>query len=377
MRALIILLSLLISALAFGQTVPSPAVAARAWLLVDQFSGQSLAEHEADARIEPASLTKLMTAYLTFASLKQGTLKNDQVVPVSESAWKAPGSRMFIEPKKPVTVDELVHGMIIQSGNDACIALAEAIAGSEEAFVQRMNLEARRLGLANTHYMNAAGLPDPQHYTTARDLAKLVQALIRDFPEYYPIYSQKEYTYNKITQPNRNRLLWLDPSVDGVKPGHTEAAGFCLIASAKRGSRRLISIVLGTDSDSMRAQEAQRLLNHGFQNFDAVRLYAKAQAISQLKVFKGTSGTVPAGFLDDFVLTLPKGVAERLKVQMVSQQPLLAPIQQGQQIATLKLMLDTGGEMRPFGEYPVVALEAVPVANIFGRTWDTLVLWFK
>jgi D-alanyl-D-alanine carboxypeptidase (penicillin-binding protein 5/6) len=377
MRAFIVLLSLLISSAAFAQAVPAPAVAARAWLLIDHSSGQSLAEYEADARIEPASLTKLMTAYLTFGSLKQGALKGDQVVPVSEKAWKAPGSRMFIEPKKPVTVDELVRGMIIQSGNDACIALAEAIAGTEDAFVQRMNLEARRLGLTNTHYMNTTGLPDAQHYTTARDLARLVQALIRDFPEYYPIYSQKEFTYNRITQPNRNRLLWLDPTVDGVKTGHTESAGYCLIASSKRGPRRLISVVLGTDSDALRAQEAQRLLNHGFQNFDAVRLYTKAQVLSQLKVFKGSSGTVPAGFLDDFVLALPKGTADKMKVQLMSQQPLLAPVQQGQQIATLKLSLDTGGEMRPFGEYPVVALETVPVAGIVGRAWDTLMLWFQ
>jgi serine-type D-Ala-D-Ala carboxypeptidase (penicillin-binding protein 5/6) len=373
MRAIIFLLSLLSSTLAFAQTVPAPAVAARAWLLIDHSSGQSLAEHDADVRIEPASLTKLMTAYLTFASLRQGTLKGDQVVPVSEKAWKAQGSRMFIEPKKPVTVDELVHGMIIQSGNDACVALAEAIAGTEEAFVQRMNLEARRLGLANTHYMNAAGLPDPQHYTTARDLARLVQALIRDFPEYYPIYSQKEFTYNRITQPNRNRLLWLDPTVDGVKTGHTENAGYCLIASGKRGPRRLIAVVLGTDSDALRAQEAQRLLNHGFQNFDAVRLYTKAQAISQLKVFKGSSSTVPAGFLDDFVLALPKGMSDKMKVQLLSQQPLLAPVQQGQQIATLKLSLDD----KAWGEFPVVALETVPVAGFFGRAWDTLMLWFQ
>ncbi len=373
MRAFIVLLSLLTSALAFAETTPSPAVAARAWLLVDHSSGQPLAEHEADARIEPASLTKLMTAYLTFASLKQGALKGDQAVPVSEKAWKAPGSRMFIEPKRPVTVDELVRGMIVQSGNDACIALAEAVAGTEEAFVQRMNLEARRLGLANTHYMNTTGLPDPQHYTTARDLARLVQALIRDFPEYYPIYSQKEFTYNRITQPNRNRLLWLDPTVDGVKTGHTEAAGFCLIASGKRGPRRLISVVLGTDSDALRAQEAQRLLNHGFLNFEPVRLYGKAQAISQLKVFKGGSGMVPAGFLDDFVLSLPKGMTARMKVQLFSQQPLLAPVQQGQRIATLKLFLDDN----LFGEYPVVALETVPVAGIIGRAWDSLMLLFQ
>jgi D-alanyl-D-alanine carboxypeptidase (penicillin-binding protein 5/6) len=352
-------------------------MAARAWLLLDHASGQPLVESGADKRIEPTSLTKLMTAYLTFAALKQGSLKPDQVVPVSEKAWKTIGSRMFIEPKRPVTVDELVHGMIIQSGNDACIALAEAIAGTEEVFVQRMNLEARRLGLAKTHYVNTTGLPDPQHYTTARDLARLAQAIIRDFPDYYPIYSKKEYTYNRITQPNRNRLLWLDPTVDGMKTGHTEAAGYCLISSARRGPRRLISVLLGAESDALRAQESQRLLNHGFQNFDAVRLYEKAQVLSQLKVFKGEQSTVKAGFLDDFVLSLPKGVAERLKVQLVSIQPLMAPVQRGQQVATLKLSVEQGGETKPWGEFPVVALESVAVAGIVGRAWDTLMLWFQ
>jgi D-alanyl-D-alanine carboxypeptidase (penicillin-binding protein 5/6) len=373
MRALILLLSLLSAIPAHSQSASAPSVAARAWLLIDYASGQPLGERDADARVDPASLTKLMTAYLTFAALKQGTLKSDQQIPVSERAWKAPGSRMFVEPKRPVTVDELLRGMIVQSGNDACIALAEAISGSEDAFAQRMNLEARRLGLANTSFVNATGLPHPQHYSTARDLAKLAQAIIRDFPDYYPIYSQKEYSYNRITQPNRNRLLWLDPTVDGVKTGHTDSAGYCLIASSKRGPRRLISVVLGTDSDAMRAQESQRLLNHGFQNFDAVRLYEKSQALSQLKVYKGNQPTVGAGFLEDFVLSLPKGMAERVKAQVVSQQPLLAPVQQGQRIATLKLLLDD----KPFGEFPMVALQEVPVAGIIGRAWDTLMLWFK
>jgi len=373
MKIVLLLLSLLSTAWAHAQTVQPPNLSARAWLLVDHASGQSLVEHEADARVEPASLTKLMTAYLTFAALKQGSLKLDQAVTVSERAWKAPGSRMFIDPKHPVTIGELIQGMIIQSGNDACIALAEAIAGSEEAFAQRMNLEARRLGLANTHYVNATGLPDPQHYSTARDLAKLAQAVIRDFPEYYTTYSRKEYTYNRITQPNRNRLLWLDPTVDGVKTGFTENAAYCLIASSKRSARRLISVVLGADSDSMRAQESQRLLNHGFLNFDAVRVHEKNQVVSQLKVFKGAQGTVKVGFQEDLVLSLPKGMAERLKTELVSRQPLLAPVQQGDAIATLKLSADG----KPLGEYPVVALENVPVAGMLGRAWDTLMLWFK
>jgi len=378
MRFVLFLLAALVAHSAAAQLVPPPpTVAARAWLLLDHASAQPLASLNADERVEPASLTKLMTAYLVFGALKQGSLKGDQQIPVSEAAWSAKGSRMFIEPRKPVTVDELIRGMIVQSGNDACIALAEAVAGSEEAFVRMMNNEAARLGLKNSHFMNATGLPDAQHYSTAADLARLASALIRDFPEFYPIYSIKEYSYNRITQPNRNRLLWLDPAVDGVKTGHTEAAGYCLIASAKRGSRRLLSVVLGTSSDNMRAQESQKLLNFGFQAFDGVKLYDKGQAVAQPKVFKGTQGTVRAGFSEDFVLSLPKGMAERLKVELESRQPLLAPLQQGQRIATLKVFLDVGGEKKPWGDYPVVALENVPVAGIFGRTWDTIRLWFQ
>ena len=354
-------------------TLQPPSVAARAWLLFDYGSGQELVSSKADDRVEPASLTKLMTAYLTFSALRQGTLKLDQTIPVSHRAWKAQGSRMFIEPNRPVVVTELIRGMIVQSGNDACIALAETIAGSEDAFAQMMNREAQRLGLSNTHFVNATGLPDPQHYSTARDLARLTRALIRDFPEYYPIYSTREYSYNNITQPNRNRLLWLDPTVDGVKTGHTETAGFCLIASSKRGAQRLISVVLGTDSETARAEESLKLLNFGFQFFDAAKLYDKNQAISQLKVFKGALNTVKAGFSEDFVISLPKGAASRLKVQLASRQPLLAPVQKGMPVATLKLFLDN----KPWGEYPVAALEDVPVANIFGRAWDTLRLWFE
>jgi serine-type D-Ala-D-Ala carboxypeptidase (penicillin-binding protein 5/6) len=372
---LLVLLSLLaISSARAENGVATPSVAAHSWLLVDLGSGQSLAEGSADERIEPASLTKVMTAYLVFAALKQGKLKLDQTVPVSEKAWKAPGSRMFIEPDRPVTVGQLIHGMVIQSGNDASIALAEVVAGSEEAFVERMNREAQRLGLTGTHFANATGLPNPQHYTTARDLARLTRALIRDFPGYYDsIFSQKEFTYNKIAQPNRNRLLWLDPTVDGVKTGHTDSAGYCLIASGKRGPRRLLSVVIGANSDAARAEESQKLLNFGFQYFEAIRFYRKDQSISRLKVYKGRNDVVNVGFLDDLVLSLPKGLAEKFKVQLISQQPLLAPVQQGQRVATLRLMFDD----KVWGEYPVVALESVPVAGIFGRAWDSLKLWLQ
>jgi D-alanyl-D-alanine carboxypeptidase (penicillin-binding protein 5/6) len=374
MRTPVFLVFLFIAGLVQAQILPqAPTLAAKSWLLLDYSTGQALASYNPDERVEPASLTKLMTAYVVLGALKEGRIQSAQTVPVSERAWKTQGSRMFIEPKRPVTVDELLRGLIVQSGNDACIALAEAAAGTEEAFVQSMNREAQRLGLKSTHFANATGLSDPQHYSTARDLGALAAALIRDFPEHYPLYSLREYSYNRISQANRNRLLWLDPAVDGVKTGHTENAGYCLIASAKRGPRRLLSVVMGTSSDAMRTQESQKLLNFGFQFFDAVKLYAKDQAVSQLKVWKGAQNTVKAGFLEDFTLSLPKGMAEKIKASLVSQQPLMAPVQKGQRIATLKLTLDD----KSYGDYPVVALETVPVAGMIGRAWDTIRLWFE
>ncbi|KAI5915245.1 D-alanyl-D-alanine carboxypeptidase family protein [Thauera sp. 2A1] len=374
MRFVIALLISLFSFTALAQQVPPPALAARAWVLVDHATGQVLAEKDPDARIEPASLTKLMTAYLTFAALKAGTITPDQTVPVSEKAWRMEGSRMFIEPLKPVTVQELIRGVIVQSGNDACVALAELIAGSEEAFAALMNREAQRLGMTNTHFTNSNGLPDPQLYTTARDLGKLASAIIRDFPqEYASLYSMKAYTYNGITQPNRNRLLYLDATVDGMKTGHTAAAGYCLVSSALRGPRRLISVVLGASSDTVRAQESLKLLNFGFQFYDTVKLYSADQALSQFRVWKGKANEVGAGFTSDLMLSLPKDGAAKVQSTVESQQPLVAPLERGQRIGTLKLSLDG----KPLGEYPVVALQDVPVAGFFGRLWDAIVMWFK
>ena len=369
------LVLLLLPVLALAQQMPTPpALAAKSWLLIETGSGQELASQAPDERIEPASLTKLMTAYLTFSALKQGTIKIDQMVTVSEKAWKAQGSRMFIQVDTQVKVEDLIKGMIVQSGNDACVALSEAIAGSEDNFAQMMNREAQRLGMKATSFRNSAGMPDPQHYTTARDLAILAGALIRDFPEdYAKYYSLKEFRYNNITQPNRNRLLWLDPTVDGVKTGHTEGAGYCLISSSKRGPRRLLSVVLGTASDGVRAQESLKLLNFGFQFYDAVQLYAKDQAVSNLKIWKGTEKTLKAGFTSDFILAVPKGYAPRIKTELVSQQPLMAPVTQGQVVGTMKVSIDG----KPFGDYPVVAIEGVPVANIFGRAIDTVRRWFN
>ncbi len=352
---------------------PVPAISARAYVLLDFHSGQALAAHEPLARVEPASLTKLMTAYLTFAALKQKKISGDQAVTVSERAWRAVGSRMFIEPKKQVTVDELVHGMIVQSGNDACIALAEVIAGNEDAFVEMMNLEAQRLGLKNTQFANATGLPHPQHYSTAQDLALLATAVIRDFPERYPLYSQKEYRYNSITQSNRNRLLWTDPAVDGMKTGYTENAGYCLVASARRGERRLVSVVLGTASDAARAAESQKLLNYGFLAYDGVRLFGGGQPVATLPVYKGSANSIRAGFAADLHLALPAGARDKLKATVESLQPLLAPISAGQAIGTMKITLDG----KPYRDIPVVALENVPVAGILGRGWDALRLLFR
>lgn len=370
-----LLFAFLLPAAALAQTPPTPpALAAKSWLLLEFGSGQILAAQNPDERVEPASLTKLMTAYLTFSAIRQKTLALSQSVPVSEKAWRTGGSKMFIRVGDQVPVEDLIKGMIIQSGNDACVALAEAISGSEEAFAQLMNREAQRLGMKSTQYRNATGLPDAQHYGTAGDLAKLAGAMIRDFPEEYSrYYSQKEYRYNNISQANRNRLLYVDPSVDGMKTGFTEAAGYCLIASARRDSRRLISVVLGTASDSARASESLKLLNWGYQFYDAVRLYQKDQPVASLRVWKGTEENVDAVFQSDFVLAVPKGFADKVKAELVSPPALMAPVNAGQNLGKVRVSVDG----KPYGEYPVFALKAIPAAGVFGRAVDTVKLWFK
>lgn len=357
---------------AFAQQ-PALTIAAKAYYLADFHTGQTLAGENAHARIEPASLTKLMTAYVTFSALKQNRISLDQTAQVSERAWRMIGSRMFIEPNKQVTVEELIKGMIVQSGNDACIALAETVAGSEEIFVHMMNKEAARLGMKNTHFTNTTGLPDPDHYSSAHDLALLASAIIRDFPEFYPLYSLREYTYNGITQPNRNRLLWLDPHVDGLKTGWTKTAGYCLITSAIRDKRRLISVVIGSASANVRSIESQRLLNYGFQFFDTLHLYEKKQAVTTIQLWKGEQNLLKAGFNHDIYFTLPKGQADKLKATMEFQQPLIAPISEGQKVGNVKFTLNG----KPMATYPLVALETVNTANIFGRTWDSMMLFFN
>jgi D-alanyl-D-alanine carboxypeptidase (penicillin-binding protein 5/6) len=353
--------------------VPPPPIAAKAYVLVDALSGQTLIAQSADEPREPASLTKLMTAYVVFKALNDKEVTGSQMVNVSQKAWRAEGSRMFIEPKKAVSVDELLRGEIVQSGNDAAIALAEAVAGSEEAFVERMNREATRLGMKNTRFANATGLPSPQHVSTANDLARVAAAIVRDYPQYYPLYSLKEYRYNNITQPNRNRLLWTDPFVDGMKTGFTDAAGYCLVASARRGPRRLISVVLGAGSDAARAIESQKLLNYGFQFYDTIQLYQTGQPVSTLKVWKGATDSVPAGFVADQYVTLPKGQAGKLRLTMEAIEPLIAPVSQGQRVGLVKVTL----EDKAVGEYPLMALANVGPAGFFGRLWGTVRLWFR
>ncbi len=352
---------------------PELSVAAKSFVLSDFHSGQILASHNPHERLDPASLTKLMTAYIVFSVLKQERITLDQVVPVSNKSWRMVGSRMFIEPNKRVTVDELIHGMIVQSGNDACVALAELIAGSEDLFAHMMNEEAKRLGMHNTHFMNSTGLTHPEHYSTAHDLALLAAAIIQDFPERYSLYSLREYTYNGITQPNRNRLLWTDPNVDGMKTGWTEAAGYCLVTSAKRDHRRLISVVMGTASPNARSIESQRLLNYGFQFFDTAHPYKKHQPVANIQIWKGSQNKLKVGFAQDIYFSLPKGKVDGLKARMEYRQPLVAPIDQGQEIGMVKFVLD-GLEI---ATYPLIALETVTTANFFGRTWDNLKMWFN
>ena len=357
----------------FAAEVPAaPALEASAYLFFDAQSGQILSSKNPDARIEPASLTKLMTAYLTFDALKNGRLKLDQQLTASEKAWKSEGSRMFLDPKVPVSVDNLIKGMIVQSGNDACVTLSEAIAGSEEGFAQMINAQAKKLGMNNSHFANSTGLPDPQLYTTVRDLATLSNALIRDFPQYYPTYSIKSFTYNNITQPNRNLLLYRDSSVDGLKTGHTDSAGFNLIASSKRDGRRVITVVVGTKSMEARATESSKLLNWGLSHFQTPKLYDAGKPLSKVKVYKGSENELDVGFLQAVYVTLPRGSDEVTPV-LETIQPVVAPVKKGAELGTLKLM--SGNKV--LAERKVVALQDIEEAGFFGRMWDSIVLWFK
>ncbi|MSP36847.1 MAG: D-alanyl-D-alanine carboxypeptidase [Limnohabitans sp.] len=359
----------------------APEIAAKAYLLLDVTANQILASRDLDMPVEPASLTKLMSAYLVFDALKSKKIVMKQTFSVSERAWKMPGSRMFIDPKMKVPVEDLIKGMIVQSGNDATMALAEGVGGTAERFVQMMNEQAKVLGMNSTSYKNPEGLTEAGHTTTARDLATLSMRLMNDFPEYVGTYAIKKYRYPSTpaaNDSNRNLLLFKDPTVDGLKTGHTNAAGYCLVATAKRdfpnvGSRRLMAIVLGTSSEIARANEAQKLLNWGYTAFEAVKLFDAGQAVATPAIWKGKASTVKLGRADALVVAVPTGAAAQIKTQLARPDPLVAPVTKGQTIGSLKVFR---GEQL-WVEMPLQALDAVEQAGVLGRAWDALRLWIK
>ena len=367
---------------AHAQAPVPPEIAARSYLLLDVTANQILAQKDIDMAVEPASLTKLMTAYLVFDALKAKKISLTQTLPVSTRAWKMPGSRMFIDPKMQVPVEDLIKGLIVQSGNDATVALAEGVGGTVEHFVEMMNDQAKALGMKSTSYKNPEGLPAPGHTTTARDLSILATRLMRDFPDDVRYYSIKKYRYPgtpSTNDTNRNTLLFRDPTVDGLKTGHTDAAGYCLVATAKRdfpnlaGGRRLLSIVLGTSGETVRANESQKLLNWGYTAYDAVRLFDAGQPVATPRVWKGKSNTLKLGRPEAIVVAVPSGTAAKVTTQVARPDPLVAPFTKNQGVGTLKVMLGD----QPVTELPLVALEPVEQAGVLGRAWDAVRLWIK
>jgi len=365
-----------------AQVPVAPEIAARAYLLLDVTANQILAAKDADMPVEPASLTKLMTAYVVFDALKAKKITLDQTFGVSERAWKMPGSRMFIDPKMQVRVEDLLKGMIVQSGNDATVALAEGVGGSIERFVELMNQQAKALGMKSTGYRNPEGLTAPGHTTTARDLSILATRLLRDFPEYVGYYAIKHYRYPgtpAANDSNRNLLLFRDPTVDGLKTGHTDAAGYCLVATARRevagvGQRRLLSVMLGTASENARATESQKLLNWGYTAYEPVRLFANGQAVATPQVWKGKASVVKLGRPEGVIVTIPAGEGGKLRTQVLRPEPLLAPLQQGQAVGTLRVTNAAGVIV---ADKPLLVLETVEEAGLIGRAWDALRLWIR
>ena len=362
---------------AFSEPVPLPAapkLAARSWILVDHNSNHVLAEYEADKKIEPASITKIMTSYVVYKALRDGIIDTNDRVQISEKAWRMKGSRMFIEVGREVPLGDLIKGLVIQSGNDAAVALAEHVAGTEDAFVDQMNITARSLGMENTQFQNATGWPTDGHYTTARDISLLSSNLIRDFPEHYALNSQKEYEFNNIIQSNRNRLLWRDDSVDGIKTGHTDAAGYCLAASARRGDMRLISVVMGADSENARVKYSQTLLNYGFRYYESHKLYSRKEMLQEVRVWKGDSEALTLGPRDDVYVAIPRGQYSKLKSSLEGVPvPLEAPIQQGVQLGTIEVTLHD----KVLAQIPAVALEQIGEGSFISKMADTLLLLFE
>ena len=352
---------------------PPPEVAARSYILMDYASGNVLAGNKTDERMEPASLTKIMTSYIVSKELKAGHIKLTDMVRISERAWRMEGSRSFVEVGKQIPLEVLLKGMIVQSGNDATLALAEFVGGGEEVFVSMMNQQAKALGMTGTHYVNSTGLPHPDHYTTARDQAILARALIRDFPEDYAWYAVKEFTYNGITQRNRNLLLWRNQGVDGIKTGHTESAGYCLVAAAKQGEMRLIAVVLGTDSEKARAQETEKVLGYGFRFFETHRLYTAMQSLTTVRIWKGASENLPLGVQRDIFVTVPRGKYNELKAEMKVTNPIIAPAAKGQQFGTVNVSL----QGNVLVSQPLVALAPVAEGGLLQRLYDDARLWMQ
>jgi len=352
---------------------PPPQLNARSFIVIDHESGRVLAALEPDSRQEPASLTKLMTAYGVFKALQEGRIKLTDMVTISENAWKQEGSKMFIEVGKQVSVENLIQGMIVQSGNDATVALAEKVGGNEPTFVQMMNTYAKQLGMSGSHFVNSAGMPDPEHYMTARDAATLSSALIHEFPEYYKWYAQKEFSWNGITQQNRNGLLWRDPTVDGIKTGHTETAGYCLITSAKRDGMRLVSVVLGTESMRAREDASSALLNYGFNFFETKRIYAAGQPLTTMRVWKGKQDEVGLALKRDLYVTSQRGQVSSVKAEFELPQRLVAPLAANKPVGKAKVVVD-GATIATYDLYPAAD---VPPAGFFGRAWDSLRLLFN
>jgi D-alanyl-D-alanine carboxypeptidase (penicillin-binding protein 5/6) len=352
---------------------PAPTIAAKGYVLQDFHSGNVLAEKNADSRLEPASLTKLMTAYTVFHELRTGNIRIDDMAPISQKAWRTPGSRMFVQVDTRVKVEDLLRGMIIQSGNDASVALAEYVAGGEDAFSALMNQHAHTLGLIGSHFVNATGLPHPDHYSTARDMARLSAAIIREYPEYYAYYSEKNYTYNSITQYNRNKLLWTDTTVDGMKTGHTDSAGYCLVSSAKRGDMRLMAVVLGTGSEDARAQESLKLLNYGFRFFETHLLYSANKPLKTMRVWKGDAENLPLGLTEDVYVTVPRGQYEKLSASMTVERVIEAPARKGQRFGTVNLRVGEDA----LAEQPLVALQDVAEGGLWRRMVDEVRLLFE
>ena len=375
--SLLVLLAVPFAASAESAIPSPPQLAAKSYVLMDGASGKVLVENNGDQRLPPASLTKLMTAYIATLEIRKGKIGEQDLVTVSEHAWRtggaaSGGSTMFLPINSQVTVDDLLHGIIIQSGNDASIALAEYIAGSEDAFADMMNETAEKLGMKNSHFMNATGLPHPEHYSSAHDMAILARAIINEDAEHYAIYSQKEFFWNNIKQGNRNLLLWRDSTVDGLKTGHTEEAGFCLVASAVRDGARMITSVFGTDSEKTRAAETQKLLTYGFRFFETQTFYKAGQELAQAQVWKGTTRQVKAGLAQDLSLTLPKGQVKQLKASMVLEPQLVAPLKQGDVIGKVEVKL--GEEVVHSAD--LIALEPVEEGGFFRRLWDSIRLFF-